>query len=450
MRRVGVATLLVVLVAAFGVAGAPMGLALALTGLGVIGVLLVLWRGRASWDRWLLVACAVLLALAPLLRDAGWVVAFDLVVAWLCVVVAAVRGTSVPAVVLAPLVALRELPAGLALAGRDIGALLPRHAPSRFGPALRGGALAATLLAVFGALFVSADGAFAQLAESALPEPPDIGILPVRVLLAVAFAAIIGSLVRTAHWQPADTERAAGRQLGPIEWVPALGGLVLLFGAFVAVQIVVLFGGRGHVLDTAGLTYAEYAHQGFGQLVVVTALVLGVLVAASRWTAAPGGSEPVRRVLLLVLCALTLVIVASALHRLDVYVDAFGATRLRVQAATLCALLGGVVALAAVGVAIRRGGWLPRAVVVLMGLTAIAVTIADPDRRIAERNIDRWERTGNVDAWYLDQLSADAAPTLAAAPRALRNEIGVDCPPADDGLAGFNLARDQARSALRC
>ena len=36
----------------------------------------------------------------------------------------------------------------------------------------------APLIAVFGGLFASADGAFAQLADSALPEPPDLGALP--------------------------------------------------------------------------------------------------------------------------------------------------------------------------------------------------------------------------------------------------------------------------------
>ena len=56
-----------------------------------------------------------------------------------------------------------------------------------------------------------------------------------------------------------------------------LGVLDALFLAFVAVQATVLFGGHAHVLETEGLTYAEYARQGFWQLLWVSALTLLVL-----------------------------------------------------------------------------------------------------------------------------------------------------------------------------
>ncbi len=61
--------------------------------------------------------------------------------------------------------------------------------------------------------------------------------------------------------------------------------MVLLFGGFVAVQATVLFGGARHVLETAGLTSAEYARQGFWQLLAVTVLtllVIGVVVRFAR------------------------------------------------------------------------------------------------------------------------------------------------------------------------
>ena len=61
-----------------------------------------------------------------------------------------------------------------------------------------------------------------------------------------------------------------------------LGVLDALFLAFVAVQATVLFGGHRHVLETEGLTYAEYARQGFWQLLWVSALTLLVLSAVIR------------------------------------------------------------------------------------------------------------------------------------------------------------------------
>ena len=447
-------TAIILAVGALVVAAAPVGLALALTGAGVVGVLVAAGLMPGEGDARALLGCAVLLALAPVLRDAGWVVAVDLTLAFCCAAVALAGDGSPAGVLRGPAWAVSLLPAGVAVVGADLVRGLPRTSGRGVAPALRGAVLAAALLAVFGALFASADRAFAHLAQAALPDAPDVGGLPGRLFVAAGFAAVVGALVvteaRLRLAGPASRLRAPTRRLTPTEWIPGLVAVVVLFCAFVAVQLVVLFGGHAHVLETAGLTYAEYAHEGFGQLVLVTLLVLALLAASWRWVAAEGAQRHVLRVLLLVLCACTLVVVASALHRLDVYVEAFGATRLRVQAATLCAFLGGTVVLGAVAVILGRAGWLPRVAVLLVAGTAMAVTLANPDRWIAERNVDRFERTGRIDAYYLGGLSADAAPALARLPSGERTATGLVCPAGDDGVAGFNAGRAAARRALNC
>ena len=47
------------------------------------------------------------------------------------------------------------------------------------------------------------------------------------------------------------------------------------------------------MVNTAGLTYAEYARSGFAQLLAVAALTLAVVAAAHRW-ARDGGSSSTR------------------------------------------------------------------------------------------------------------------------------------------------------------
>lgn len=455
LRGVALAgTASILAVGALVVAVAPVGLALAVAGAGVVGVLLAAGLAPRDADARVLLACAVLLALAPVLRAAGWVVAVDLLLAFCCAAVALAGDRSSAGVLRGPAWAVCLLPAGVGAVGWDLARALPRTSGRGVAPALRGAVLAAVLLAVFGALFASADRAFAHLAQAALPDAPDVGGLPGRLLVAAAFGAVVGALVLTeARLRlagPAPQLSAPSRRLTPTEWIPGLVAVVALFGAFVAVQIVVLFGGHEHVLETAGLTYADYAHEGFGQLVIVTLLVLALLAGSWRWVAAEGAQRHLLRILLLALCACTLVVVASALHRLDVYVEAYGATRLRVQAATLCGFLGGTVVLGAVAVLLGRAAWLPRAAVLLVAGTAVAVTVANPDRWIAERNVDRFERTGRIDAYYLGTLSADAAPALARLPAGERAATGLVCPAGDDGLAGFNAGRAAARRALGC
>ena len=81
----------------------------------------------------------------------------------------------------------------------------------------------------------------------------------------------------------------------------------------------------------------------------------------------------------------------------------------------------------------------------------LAFAIADPDRRIAEHNVERFERTGRIDVHVLAGLGPDAAPALAQLPprmaacttdRVRRALAGAD------GLAGRNLARERARATI--
>jgi hypothetical protein len=247
---------------------------------------------------------------------------------------------------------------------------------------------------------------------------------------------------------PARPGAAVAPRLSRVEWALPLTVLVALFTAFVALQITTLYGGDDHVLRTAGLTYAEYAREGFAQLMAAAALTLAVVASAARW------AEPDRllRALLGALCALTLVILASALTRLGLYEEAYGFTRLRLVAHAAILWLGAVFAILLLAGATGRTAWLPRATVALTGAAVLAFALADPDRRIAEHNVDRYQRTGRIDTDFLASLSPDAAPALAVLPpplaarttRRIRRELTRA-----DGLAGLNLGRARARRALR-
>ena len=141
-------------------------------------------------------------------------------------------------------------------------------------------------------------------------------------------------------------------------WVMPLTALNLLFAVFVAVQITVLFGGNERVLTTAGLTYAEYARSGFFELATVSVFVLAIVAAACGGLSLERGRD--RRLLAALLgplCALTLVILASALHRLDLYVDAYGLSRLRAVVIATCWWLAAVFLVVLVaGVVVRALG----------------------------------------------------------------------------------------------
>lgn len=437
------------LAAAAGAQGRPIGLGIVVAGL-LCGA--AAWVARPSWaDPWAPVwaglACA-LLGVA-LLRDAGWVVVPSLLAALALASLALSGGRSGRRVAAGLAVVMGRFVPGTTALAAGVGRLVPGGA--RAAPVARGVGLALVLLATFGLLFASGDAAFAQIAGDTLPEVDDLGSLP-SWLLWLGAGALVASALATIVPASEPERPPVRRRFGRVEWGIALASVNALFAVFVVVQAAVLFGRNDHVLGTAGLTYAEYAREGFAELMVAAALTLGVVAAALRWADASGRRERIAlRALLVTLCAFTLVVLTSAAHRLDLYQDAFGATRLRLAAGCAIVWVAVVVGLTLGRAATGREGWLPRACVLASALIALSLALYDPDRRIAERNVDRLERTQRFDAEYASELSADAVPALARLPEPMRAQVLAGQRHrlrGGDGWGGLNLARRRARNVL--
>ncbi|MGW5674943.1 DUF4153 domain-containing protein [Streptomyces sp. NPDC003860] len=366
-------------------------------------------------------ACGLALLLVPALRDAGWPAFLAVVAALMAGSLALHGGRTWHGVFLGAVGLLGSIVTGPTW---GIEGLRQRMTASqgRWGPAARSLGVAALLLLVFGALFSAADAAFADLLGALVPEVP-VEEGPWRFLL---FLLCVAGALAAAHVAAAPThwDRLAvrrGRPRARWEWALPLIVLDLLFAAFNAVQLTVLFGGYDKVLAETGLTYAEYARQGFWQLVLATLLTLGVIALALRW--APRADDRDRllvRSVLGALCLLTLVVVASALRRMDLYVDAYGLTQLRLTVAAMELWLGLVLVLIMAAGA-YGAAWLPRTVAASAAVGVLAFGLASPDALVAERNADRHQRTGKLDVEYLQGLSADAVPALDRLAEPLRS-----------------------------
>ncbi|MEU1395969.1 DUF4173 domain-containing protein [Micromonospora zamorensis] len=406
--------------------------------------------GRAAQVAW--AAATVALVAVGTVRAAGWLFA-------LCLLAAAVTGTlavtggrsplgMLVAATLPPAATVRAFP--WALRGLRFGQ--PATSGIAVGRILTSLAISAGLLLLFGLLFSSADAVFENLVTGLLPNVSSVGVLGWLARLALIGGALLGGAFLVSR--PPDLEglrTTPPRPAHRLEWTLPLVLLVALFSVFVLVQLTVLFGGAGHVLRTAGLTYAQYARGGFWQLLAVTALTLLVIaIAARRAPKATRADRLLVRILLGTLTGLTLVIVASALYRMQVYADAYGATRLRLVVATIELWLGLLFVLVGVAVVRLRADWLPRLVIGTAVLALLGLALVNPDRLIADRNVDRYLQTGRLDVAYLSGLSADAVPALARLPEPMRvcalGQIAAELP--SDGLWGMNLGRDRARREL--
>lgn len=438
-----------VAIAAAGAVGAalipsgPPGIGLVMTGAAIAGAVGYARPRPLDLESGAFAAAALVLLSMAAVYDAEWLVAVDVAAAAVCAALSIAGARSWATVLAAPLCAAGD---AFLVPVRIVRSIPRGRSVPWLRPAGRAAAVSLTLLVTFGALFASADAAFARIAQNVLL--PDVGldVLPARIFVAVVIVAGAGGLVLMAQ-RPVTRVAAAESErwrITTLEWSAPLLLLDLLFAAFVLVQLTVLFGGHDHVLETTGLTYAQYARAGFFQLVAIAGLVLGVIAIALN-AARPTPKERLLKGLLGGLCVLTLVVLVSALRRMDLYEEVYGLTRIRISVHAVVLWLAGIFALVMAAGLTRRAPWLPRAVAGLTMASLLLFNLSNPDARMARSAVERWERTGEIDGYYLSTLSADALPTLVELPGSGSCEaVLARVHRAPSPWSSFNLSRHRA------
>ena len=283
--------------------------------------------------------------------------------------------------------------------------------------AIGGLLLALVPLVVFGALFISADEVFATIVGDVASI--DLGAFGSHlVVTAVLCWLVCGYLVGASSGTRLEGIRRlkpARPTLGIVEVAIAVGLVDLLFLGFVIVQFRYLFGGSSWVEVTPGLTYAAYARAGFFQLVAAVALAVGWLLAAHsllgerslRARATFGGLASVHLLLLMV-------VVASAIQRMQAYQDAYGLTEMRVVVTAVLVWLTVIVVWFGVTVLTGRRDRFAFGGLVTAFLLVGALQFVNPAGLVARHNLDRIAQPVEVDVEHLNSLGSDAAPVLVA------------------------------------
>lgn len=418
------------------------------------------WRPQraagAVLPRWVAVAeslwlpLAVALAAVAALRDARWLVG-------LCLLASvgagslAVAGRSFRSVLRgAAAVPLGSVRATVWL-GRSLTGLRRAGGGFRLLASLLVGV---ALLVLFVPLLAAADPVFGRVVDALLPTVDADSAVGGAVRFTGAAGVVLGSAFLLARRPVPDLGPGRPSRLRGAEWALPVGLLVALYALFVAVSTATLFGSDEHVQATTGLTYAEYARSGFWQLLAVSGLTLVVVVTGSRYAPLRTPADRLRtRVLLGSLSLLTLVIVASALNRMWIYQQAYGFTvlRLLVLVCELWLALG--FGLMLVSVLRLRPDRPLRAMAAAGAAALLALALLNPERLVAERDVERFAASGTIDVEYLSGLSADAVPALAALPEPVRScalaPIASRLGPSDTGgWRSTNASRNRARTLL--
>jgi signal transduction histidine kinase len=408
---------------------------------GLVAGIVLFARTRRPWT-WLDradVGLAALLLATLFVRDAAWITMLCLLAALALVAVNVANARSVLGMLATaaavPLATLRGLP----WLSRS---LRPVSRVATWLPVARTVAVSAVLLLVFGALFASADALFASWVDTVTPDI-EWNDIPARIVFGgfIAVGTLAAAYVALAPPALDQVRLPLKRAARPFEWLAPVVVVDVLFAAFLAAQAAALFGGHRYLQETTGLTYAEYVHEGFGQLTFATVLTLTVMAWAGR-KAEPG---VVRDVALGALGAMTLVVVVSALYRMHVYEEAYGFTRLRLLVTVFEGWLGIVVLLVLVS-GLLGHRWLVPLAVRLGAVGLLGLAVVNPDLWIVEHNLARDTTTVPVDYRYLGELSADAWPALATLSPAQFDCATRDVHRAeDDDWLSWNISRERAR-----
>lgn len=366
----------------------------------------------------------------------------------------------------------------LPLASKYLGNWQPRDS-ERWQAVGRGLLIAAPVILVFGLLLGSADLVFAQTLYVVIGWfiPDNISALFEQIII-IGFISWFGLIayrsmlfgpsrgaIDSLQQQPAiiDPEAEPTRPLGIIEAGMVLGSVVALFAIFCLIQFQYLFGGENNI-SSQGYTYSEYARRGFFEIVAVSILTMTLIIALNSKTRRNTPQEENTFVTLSgIMISLTGVLLIAAFRRLDIYIDEFGFTRLRVETQVFIVWLG-ILFTVLLADLIRKQNFLRPAIIVCGIGFILTLNVMNLDGFIASRNISRFEDNGKIDIDYLvNDLSYDAIPAVATLldsddldeydSEYLRQSLGFELwklrRNADErsGL-GYHVSYSRARSAL--
>lgn len=227
-------------------------------------------------------------------------------------------------------------------------------------------------------------------------------------LLVVALLFCSGLYFLTQPRSPAATQPQAQAQpqetRSATPFVTVLVLLNVVYAVFAVIQVVYLFGGA----ETASMQggYAQYARSGFFQLVAVAFINLVAVLLTALWLPRCE-AKPKRalQALSLLLCALTLVILASAVYRMGLYISVYGLSLLRLL--TLWGMLVILAGLVAAAVKTMKPGFLFFRVFFLFALASwVLLSLACPSRLIAEYNVSAY-LSGAVENFDLDYVAKE-------------------------------------------
>ena len=301
--------------------------------------------------------------------------------------------------------------------------------------ALIGVGISVPLILIVGGLLVSADLVFKDAVDTMF-NGWDLADIFGVVLWIIFYFAFSYGMITVLQEKDINEKVKDCKQFPPIIAIMSTFVITIIYVLFSYIQITYLFGEKGILPE--GFTYAEYAREGFFQLLFVCILnLMIVLVGINLFK-----ESKILKTILCVISLCTFVMIASSAYRMILYIRFYYLTFLRIF--VLWALV--VIALLMIGIIVqifKKNFPLFQYGLTIITICYIIFSFSRPDYLIAKVNVGNmvfnvrgyvteeplWyseENENNLppmqeqfflghsytDKWYINGLCADAAPVI--------------------------------------
>jgi len=270
-----------------------------------------------------------------------------------------------------------------------------------------GALIAVPLLCVILSLLINADAAFAYFIDKTFGQLFfDSSWIQIILMIGIGFLLFYSCLCGVSRLN------LAGENANSKKWPASLGMTILLLLTFVylvfcCVQIIVLFS-HGAMILPKDYTYAQYARQGFFELLYVSIInLIIVFIWLSKFQEHLG-----LKAVLSMFCGCTFFLIGSSAYRMILYIREYDLTFLRILVLWFLCLLF-LLILGVIITIYKRNFPLFRYCIVVVTALYMGLLCMRTDSLIMRYNLSRQETITLSDIYYYTDLSADAAPYIA-------------------------------------
>lgn len=212
------------------------------------------------------------------------------------------------------------------------------------------------------------------------------------------------------------------RILPQITAVTVVLPILFLYGVFFVSQWKYYVSGFTGILPE-GFSHADYAREGFFQLCTVSAVNLVVILALVIFTKRKKAGSVLLKLICTVFCLCTLVLIATAVAKMLLYIRSYGLTPKRIYATWFMGVIAVVFILVALGQYVTRMKAVAASAVACIVLFA-GLSLCNVNYLCARYNVDRYLdgslKTVDIDA--MEDLGPSAVPVLLELQTTLKQE----------------------------